>query len=135
MTLYEKFQKAQSDVRLYKNPDIRDFQSELDNVLEAAGLETTFGDKIEYIDSDNENIYIGTSYSVRCCDQTNTITVPLFLIEAPDPLKAAFEYKRKQKITSLKNAIDQTEKEIKKSQEFLDGCKQELAQLTAEGEE
>lgn len=131
MTLFEKFEDAYSRLSVYKNPDIGDFQEELDEVLEAAGLETTFGDKIEYIDCDDETVYIGTSYSVRCCEQTNTIHFPLFLIKAPDPLKAAENYKKENLISSLKQTIKKCEQDILKAQQSIDQCHQQLASLTS----
>lgn len=105
MNLYDLTIEASSQVETYKYPDLDEWRAAIDPVLSAANVPTVGADCVESIYLDSRELYITTSYSVRCCDQTNNIRIPINILKDADPIKAAHRYR-------LTNAIANTKMDI-----------------------
>lgn len=103
-TLYQRTLDAALNVRTYKNADIDDWIAEIDPILKAAGECVIGRDKVESILVSDKDVSIETSYSVRCCDQSNEMSIPLHILNSDDPAKAANKFRIE---SELKNVMHQ----------------------------
>ena len=130
MNLYELTLNAESQVEIYKNPDIDEWRVAIDPVLRAVGQPTVGQDTVESICLDRSELSITTSYSVRCCDQTNYIRLPLNILKAEDPVKAANLFRLKNAIETVKLDILHAERMIYKRKETLEALSAEYLRLS-----
>lgn len=89
--LYEIIRNAAHAVGEYRNPDLTEFRAAIDPVLKALGESTIGADKVESIDIYDEYIKIESSYVCRGCGNTCDHTIPMVIVEAVDPIRAATE--------------------------------------------
>ena len=115
MTIIELIENAQADVDRLKNPSVSDFRNFIDPISMEAGEGGTGNDKIESIDIRNHNefpskdyekfLFISMSYEVRCCHQTRQIKLPMRVVLADDPVKAAKVWKLEQQAATAKRKM------------------------------
>lgn len=110
----------------YKNPDTSAVEAVLDPILKAAGLQTIDNDRLVglYINERAGHLSITTEYSVRGCTSNNDMKLPLAVIDAADPLKAANGWRVDRRMrraaseqTKAQKALDEAEFELKSATE------------------
>jgi len=119
MTLLELTLDAASKVDTYKNPDIADWADAIDPVLIALGAGSIGSDTVEDITVGETYVHITTSYSVRGCDDRNTIQVPIAILEAGNPVHSAKIYRIDDRIAKTNGAIAASRKAIAYAEESL----------------
>jgi hypothetical protein len=95
MNLYELTVAAEAEFSTYRHADIDDWIEAIDPVLEAYGESMMGSDKVEDITLTDDSLNIRTSYSVRCCSQSNEISIPVSILKADDPVRAAIASRAK----------------------------------------
>jgi hypothetical protein len=114
-TLKELINKAISDIDLYKHPDIDEAKARLDELLVAAGLGTIKGDYLSDLDMYNNKLHIRTEWSARGCANHSDYELPISILEAEDPIKAAT-------VWGLQQKIDQETAQIRTYQAYVDSA-------------
>ena len=144
MSLLNLTFEAAKEVSTYRSPDLSAWRAAIDPVLIAAGLTTIGSDCVEDIEIGEDTLYIRTSYSVRCCAQTNDIRIPVFILETNNPVQAATLYRlgnelkdaRSRLASAQRNVVEYSEKvavleasvgEIKQLGHRLDTLKGDLS--------
>lgn len=100
MTLYEIIRDAEYKVGHLRHPNLDAFRVAVDPVLAALGRCGVGGDHVESIYVDDDHVNIMTSYSCRGCSNTNDMTIPMEIIEAENPVRAATELTLRKKLKS-----------------------------------
>ena len=90
--LRELINKASEDIDTYKYPDVDEVQSKLHAILEAAKLGGINRDQLTRLDIYGDHLHIRTEWSARGCDQSSDYRIPMSIIDAEDPIKAATIY-------------------------------------------
>lgn len=89
MNLYEMTRAAASEVAHVRNPNLDAWRAAIDEVLIAAGDCTVGKDKIESLTVSDSMLQITTSYVLRGCEMENDISIPIEVVMAENPVKAA----------------------------------------------
>lgn len=105
MTLYDQTLVAESEVATYRSANIDDWIAVIDPVLKAAGECTIGSDKVDDVSVSADTVTINTSYSVRCCLQTNSMRIPVSILRADNPIQAATRYRLDMEIADAKNRL------------------------------
>ncbi len=123
MNLLEMTHEAINQVGTYLNPDLDNWKNEIDNILSALGENTIGGDKVEnigfYFWSNQEYLEIKTSYSVRCCEQSNEMHIPIYILESENPIKEARRYFLSKELEEAKHKVNLAQKELERTQTKL----------------
>lgn len=114
MSLLHQIQQAAKDLEMYKSPDLGDLQDKLNDLLSEADIGCIAGDRLDSIDVYDDEIYIQTSYSVRGCHDTNSYTLPTFIVEAEDPFRTAKLYGWDKRINHAKALRDNAQREMER---------------------
>ena len=89
MNLYEMTLDARQKVDTYRHADIDDWVKAIDPVLQALGKAPIWRDRVDDISINSKSVTIRTSYTVRGCADSDTVNVPLAVLNADDPVKEA----------------------------------------------
>lgn len=130
MDLLALTQEAASKCSTYRHADLSDWVEAIDPVLEAAGEATIGSDRVDNIDVSGETLTIETSYSVRCCAQTHSVKIPVAILRAQDPVKAAHQYRLSQAINETQRDIDLAQRAVEQSRAKMVLLQTELAALS-----
>jgi hypothetical protein len=131
MNLYDLTLAAQSAVNTYRNPDIVDWIIAIDPVLTAAGQGSIGTDTVQEIEVSNHSVTIRTAYTVRGCDDTAEMTLPLTVVNAEDPLKEAHRYQLTEALAVAKHQAADAQRTLNRSTERVTELEAELAAITA----
>ncbi|QIW87699.1 hypothetical protein Ab1vBOLIVR5_gp51c [Agrobacterium phage OLIVR5] len=116
-TIREIIEWAQNEIDVLKHPDLRVFRDAVNPILADLKLGTLSEyDKVENIYYLNGNLHITYSYSVRCCETSDTVKIPTELLDFPGNAK-------RWKIT---NDIKKHESKIKGHEEGIEKSKFEI---------
>lgn len=121
-TLRELLDEACSLVRRYKSPNIDEFKERMDEVLIAANLGCIDNDTVISIDEYDDFVSIEISYTLRQCSQTENVSFPSFLIDAPDPVLAAKKW-------GYDNAVKELEDTLKFHEWKVENTRDQLTKL------
>ena len=125
--LYEIIRDAHQAVDEYKNPDLDEFRKAVDPVLEALGQITIGADHVESIYAHKEYFQITTSYSCRGCSNSNTHTIPMDIVNAVNPVRAATEKTLRAKMTKAIGELNYARAQIPKLEEASQNAAMALA--------
>jgi len=125
MDLYERTLAADEAVTTYRHPDIRDWIEAIDPVLAAAGEPCIGRDSVDSVNVSDGVLTITTSYSVMNCPDSSTVDLPVFILQASDPIQAAKRYK-------LEKAVAKAQSDLVDAQRLVASRTANLAQLEAE---
>lgn len=89
----ELLEQAADDCHRLRAPNTEEARLLLNTFFEAAGLPTIENEKITAIRFSAKSLEVETYYSVRSCDMDNLYEIPISIIDAPDPLRAARHFK------------------------------------------
>jgi hypothetical protein len=112
MNLYELTLAAESEVSMYRNADIDKWIMEIDPVFRAAGVCTIGTDKVEDITVSATTLTVRTSYSVRCCSQTQHICLPIQILKEDKPIQAAMRYKLEKALSDAKDCLESAKRSV-----------------------
>ncbi len=129
MNLYDLTVAASNAVDYYKSPDLDEWITQIDEVLYAAGESVIGNDRVEHIRLDPVDLCIHTSYSVRCCRQTNDLTIPVFILKSDDPLRAAYEHRLTKALARANYTLEAATKQVENSVKEIEALQLELANL------
>jgi len=125
MNLYDLTVAAEQQVSTYCSANIDEWRDAIDPVLEAAGECTIGKDHVDDITVSEDEISIRTSYSVRCCEQSNDMSVPLSIVKAENPIQAANRYR-------VGNELEDARSRLAAAQRFVVEYSEKVASLTVE---
>ena len=114
MNLYDLTLDAEAKVATYRSVNIDEWIEAIDPILKAAGQCTIDRDKVDDITMSSSSLKIQTSYSVRCCAQTNDISIPMSILTADDPIRAATLYRLYNELTEAKQRMSAAQYELSK---------------------
>lgn len=117
--LRELLEQAESDIDTYRYPSIDDTQEALNQVLDAAGLRNTGSDRVTRLVVGREVVQFTTEYSVRCCAQSDDFELPIHIVDAEDPIRAA-------KVWGIEKGVREAEAEVSQVESVLAGARQRL---------
>lgn len=89
LTLRELIDDAESRIAVYRNPNLDDVHAELEKLFIAAKIGSIAHDKITRLSIIGDELFIQTGWSARGCYDTTDYTIPMSIIDAPDPVRAA----------------------------------------------
>jgi len=124
MTLYELTEEAINQFDYYKHPNIDEWVSKIDDVLSALHEPTIGGDKIESLYFTNDTLEIRTSYSVRCCECSNDMSVPLSILKDSDPIKKANQVYWSGELSKAEHAVSSAKSSLERAYQKLEETKQ-----------
>lgn len=93
MSLYNKTCAASAAVAKYRNPNLDEWRIAIDPVLKAAGEEAIAADRVESIDVTFGTVTINTSYVLCGCKNESSVSLPLSILMAGDPIHAANKFR------------------------------------------
>lgn len=99
MTLRTLIDEAQHQLCTYRNPNIATAKEKLTELLKILDLGSLEHDEITSIDEEDDVLVISTAYSIRCCAMTGEYKIPLSIIDAADPVQAAYRWLKEQELT------------------------------------
>ena len=124
MNLVDLTLEAASAVTHLRKPNLDDWLKAIDPVLEAAGEPSIGRNTIEDIKVSDLTVEICTSYSVRGCDQSTNVRLPVAILIADNPIQAATRYK-------LSNALTEAKSRLKTAQNAVQLHSAEVEKLEA----
>ena len=123
--------EAQSQLYMYRHPDIAEAKDKLNEILEILGRGSLKYDHVTSIDEEDDELVINTEYSIRCCAMTGEYKIPLSIINSDDPILEAHRWLKEQELAkkvenlrSYRDALVSAQSQIK----TLPGCILELEQ-------
>jgi hypothetical protein len=126
MTLTELIEKASSDIDMYKHPDIDECQRRLSEILQAAEHGSIMNDHVESLEIYKDTLQIETSWSTRGCSNSSSYRIPMEIIRAEDPIKAAKIWGCKKRISKYEQEVEAAKRSVKYNEEILAKYKAEL---------
>lgn len=124
MNLYEMTQEAINQFDMYRYPDLDDWKEKIDLVLSELGECKIGNDKIERLYFSKNSLEINTSYSVRCCSQTNHMSIPLEILESDNPIKKAKQTFLTKELATAEYQVQLKKKEYEHALNKLNETKQ-----------
>ena len=112
MNLYESTISAINQFDTYRHPNLSMWIKQIDEVLSSLHDCTIDGDKIESLYLDEEYLQIRTSYSVRCCECSNDISIPVEILQAIDPVKKAQQFYIAKEYEKAQSLLKSAESEV-----------------------
>jgi flagellar biosynthesis chaperone FliJ len=128
-TLKDLIAQAQSDMEMYKRPNVDECQKRLSEILVAAGKASITRDTMERLEQFGDWLHITTSWSSRCCDQSEVYILPMSIIEAEDPIREATIWNLNEKISNAQSALDTARNNVIHHQQSLATYKAELEKI------
>jgi hypothetical protein len=104
-TLRELINEATEAIETYKHPDVSEVQGKLHDILQAAELGGINRDHLTDLDIYGDHLHIRTEWSARGCAQSSDYRIPMSIIDAEDPIKAATIYGINKRLTEAKNEL------------------------------
>lgn len=129
MNLYDLTLAAESEVSTYRSADIDEWRAAIDPVLKAAGECVVGTDKVDDISVSAKTLTIRTSYSVRCCAQNNSMSIPVAILKAENPVQAATRYRLGNELVEAKNRMAAAQRALAESTEKVALLEAELAAI------
>lgn len=141
--IYDLTLAAEVAVSTYRRPDIREWRDAIDMVLDAAGESCIGGDTVEAIDTSGDTLTIDTSYVSRGCPDTSTVSLPLAILKADNPVSAAQRYRLDTEIETAKAALADAQRVVssraaalaKLEGELVEFCAAETGYASSQGKE
>ena len=127
MNLYDLTVAAEQDVSTYRSADIDEWRAAIDPVLKAAGECTVGNDKVDDITLSKNELRIRTSYSVRCCAQTNDMSLPISIVRSENPVQAATHYRVGKELSEAKSRLAAAQRSVTEYSEKVASLEAELA--------
>jgi len=127
MNLYDLTLAAESEVSTYRSADIDEWRAAIDPVLKAAGECAVGSDKVDDISLSANTLTIRTSYSVRCCAQTNSMSIPVSILKAENPVQAATRFRLGNELAEAKNRMAAAQRALTEYTEKVASLEAELA--------
>jgi hypothetical protein len=122
MNLYELTCDASQKLNTYKHPDLDEWIEAIDPILNALGECMINNDQVYAIDVEKTYVNIITHYSVRCCSQSNDMTIPIEVLNAEDPIKKAKQIKASKNLEETEYEITKLKKQLSSMEEKLTKC-------------
>lgn len=119
MNLYDLTVAAQSDISTYRHPNIEEWKAAIDPVLVAAGESSIGRDTIEDVLLSEDYLTIETSYVVRGCENSNTIRIPVELLQSANPVWEANAYRLRINVAAAQLRVSKAQSELNASTEML----------------
>lgn len=110
-------------------PNIRDWLAVIDPLLKAAGQPTIGDDVVEDIHMTVDELQISTSYTVRGCDCENQTGMPLSILEAENPLKAANQYRLGKELSAAKFRLAEAQRAVEENEDKIAQVEADLLSL------
>ena len=129
MNLIELSEDAESKIAMYRYPDLSEWVSAIDPILEAAGECSIGRDHIESIYLSKTGLNISTSFSSRCCEMSNTMFIPMAILTAENPIRFAKLRKLEGKIRSSEYALEQAKDSIIRHENALEISRRQYQEL------
>ena len=126
MNLYDLTLAAESKVSTYRSANIDEWCAAIDPVLKADGECVVGGDKVDDISVSESTLTIRTSYSVRCCAQTNDMSIPVDILKAGNPVQAATRYRISRELAEAKSRLAATQRDLAEYTERVTSLEAEL---------
>lgn len=133
MTLQELIDKAINDIDEYRHPDVDDVQNRLHEILQAAKVGSINQDHLESLSIHNGMLYIRVTWTCRGCDQSADYEIPMAVIEAPDPVRAAAIWGSSNRLEEAKRNLRSAQASVERYAEALGKCQAEHDALVAQG--
>lgn len=127
--LLEIIQLAENAIDMYRHPNLDEFRAAVDPVLAALGQCTVDGDKVESISIGQDYVSITTSYSCRGCHNTNDSTIPMSIVEAADPVRAATERTLRKNLAKAVDELVAAKARIPRLEELSNNAAATLAEF------
>jgi hypothetical protein len=118
--------KAARLVDELRNPDLSEWITAIDPVLEALGQPMIRRDSVDRITVGGSVVYITTSYSTLGCHQTDEMEVPISVIEAENPVRAAKTRYLAKQVWHARYALAKAHEKVLVSQQALDKAVAEM---------
>jgi len=128
-TLYELTREAADQVAKYRYPDIGEWINRIDDVLRALGEPRICSDTVVAIEIGDNEVLIDTSYFVRGCYSSNSMYVPISVIIADDPIKAAEIYSLQEQRGVAARCLQKANDEVKRYGELIVSLEKQLKEL------
>lgn len=129
MTLLDKIRDAEHQIVTYKHPNIDEVRKIFNDILDAMGGGGPGNDSITSLYIHDNCVTFNTEYWVRGCHCGNDYTIPMDILEAEDPIKAAKLYHIEKRIIECNQAIAGAEFTLRSKREQLVGLNLELQEL------
>lgn len=129
MNLIELTQDAERKIETYRNPDISEWVSAIDPILEAAGERKIGRDHVESIYLSRTGLNICTSFTSRNCEMNNTMFLSMELLAADNPVKLAKIRKLEGAIRSSEYALEQAKDSIIRHENALERSRRQYQEL------
>ena len=130
--LIDLIEEAASRIDTYKHPNLDAFRAAVDPILSALGECTVGGDRVESVGIDRSYVYITTWQSCRGCSNTNDLTIPIAIIEAEDPVRAATEHTLRAKLTKAVEELNYARSRVPVLEELSQKAALDLATFLKE---
>lgn len=127
MNLYDLTVEAEKKVEAYRHPDLNDWKQLMDPVLKAAGHNTIGADHVDRLTLGDTVVSIQTAYTVRGCEQTEYMELPLALLKAENPVQAATQYRLEEALKDARYQLSVAEKTMLQWQERIDALMLEIS--------
>lgn len=130
-TLREIVEDAASAINTYKNPQISDAKTRLNEIVKAADLGNLEYESIDSISFNRGTVEINTTYSVRSCPMSGEYIFPESILDEADPVAAAKRWGLEQKVAKAQEKVDESRRDLEGCEKTLAEALTELAQLDA----
>jgi hypothetical protein len=127
MTLRELIEKASSDLDVYKEPDVSEAKTRLDEILLAGGRGMIRYEYLTALRFEKGRLLVFTDYA----DGTDFYEIPEHVIDAADPVRAMRLHAAERQVITAGNQIAALEKMMLVRREELKAAKAVLAALGA----
>jgi len=125
-TLRELINEATEAIETYKHPDVDEVQSKLHAILEAGKLGGINRDHLTQLDIYGDHLHIRTEWSARGCAQSSDYRIPMSIIDAEDPIKAATIYGINKRLTEAKNDLSSARYSVERNEKRVADLNAEL---------
>jgi hypothetical protein len=119
VSLRDLIDEAIAQLERFRHPNVDQVQGRLNEILKAAGKGGITHDRIERLVFRPESLHIQTSYSVRSCEQTAEFEIPFSVLDADDPVAAARQWGRQDKIKEAEDAVKEARRALAVAEEEL----------------
>lgn len=130
-TLRQLIEQAEADLGRYKHPDVDEVQRRLHEILMAGDLGGIIHDRLENLYERQDMLFIRTSYSVRCCEQTAEFEFPMSVVDADDPILAIKRWSRAKKLRKAEIKLAGARRGVVDAEEELAKAQSAVAELDA----
>lgn len=117
--------------RTLKNPDTAEAKDWLNEIIVAAGLGGIKNDSLTHIGFVGGSVNVRTEYSIRGCAQSADFELPVCIIDAEDPIKAATEWGLRNRAIKAQSEAHEARKILADKEEALSKADEALARFYA----